>query len=200
MRPVNILAAIVLNAAMIGFVAPAGASASNNPVAVGPSWFCDSSKIGQVCQTDIQTGDSVTWTVQTGAGSHTVTQCTDATFSNCGNGFESGILSEGGTFTQSFANTGSFYYYCGFHPLQMRGVIVAAQAATPTPSPSSAPGSATPTASAGPTRSPTTAGLPSTGGAPSTGAGASSWEVLAVALTLLMVGAGGMAAARRRTG
>jgi hypothetical protein len=200
MRPDSVLAAIVLNAAIIGFVAPAGTSASNNPVAVGPLWFCDSSQTGQVCQTNIQTGDSVTWTVQTGAGSHTVTQCTDSTFSNCGSGFDSGILSEGGTFTQSFANAGSFYYYCGFHPSQMRGVIVAAQAATPTPSPSPAPGSATPTASAGPTRSPTTAGLPSTGGAPSSGAGASSWEVLAVALVLLTTGAWGMTAARRRTG
>jgi len=200
MRPVTILVASGLTATIIAFVAPAVTSAANNSVAVGPLWFCDSSKTGQVCQTNIQTGDSVTWTVQTGAGSHTVTQCTDSTFSNCGSGFDSSILSEGDSFTQSFANAGSFYYQCALHPSQMRGAIVAAQAATPTPSPSAAPGSATPGVSAGPTKSPTTAGLPSTGGVATSSAEASLPAMLAGGLVLLMAGAAVMAAARRRIG
>lgn len=192
MRPGIILATLAL--AAIGFAAHSigTVSAKDNPVAVGSFYFCSSAQANQVCETAVVTGDTVTWTVQ--SGTHTVTQCSDSTFASCGSGgFNSGTLNTGGTFVQSFSAAGTTYYRCEFHPTAMRGRIVAAQAATPSP---------TPAPSGAATASPTTApSLPNTGGTPGDDA-ITGWEyALLVFGGLMLMGAGaGVAFAWRRAG
>ena len=61
----------------------------------------------------IQKGMTVTWT-QIGSIPHTVT----------GNGFESGNLNKGQTFSWAFSETGTFSYRCSNHPGMSGEVIV----------------------------------------------------------------------------
>ncbi len=158
--------------------------AKDNPVAVGSLYFCDPSKSGQVCETPVTAGDTVTWSVQ--SGTHTVTQCTDSTFTSCGGGFASTALNTGQTFTQSFEQAGTSFYRCSFHPGEMRGSIVAAQAVTASPTPvPSAVGSMTPAAV-----------LPQTGSDPGNDSALVPW-ILAGAV-LLAVGAATLVISRRR--
>lgn len=181
MRPGIILATLALTVIAFASFSIGTASAKDNPVTVGAFWFCSSSQANQVCETAVVTGDTITWTVQ--AGTHTVTQCADSSFTNCGTGgFNSGTLNTGGTFVQTFSAAGTSYYRCEFHPTEMRGRIVAAQAVTPSPTP--APSGA---ATASPTAAPS---LPSTGGAPGDNA-MTGWEYALLALGgLMLIGAG----------
>lgn len=180
MRPGIILAALAL--AVIGFAAFSlgSASAKDNPVAVGDLYFCNEANQAHVCETDITVGDSVTWTVA--GGSHTVTQCTDATFASCSGGFNSGTLNQAGIYTRTFDSPGSYFYNCAFHPTFMMGKVVVAAAATATPT--TAPTSA---ATASPTAAPS---LPGTGGAPG-GSGVATWLYVLLALGgVLLAGSG----------
>ena len=191
MRFVVVLAVLAL--IVIGFTAFSigTASAKDNAVAVGSLFFCDASKSGQVCETNVAAGDTVTWTVA--SGSHTVTQCTDATFASCSGGFTSGTLNQGGTYTRTFDLPSSYFYYCAFHPDQMKGKITAVAAATPTAAPTTAP---TSVVTASPTVAPS---LPNTGGAPAE-SGVTVWMYSLLALGgVLLAGSGlSFALARKR--
>jgi plastocyanin len=62
----------------------------------------------------VKTGTSVTWT-NTGSATHTVT-ADDASF-------DSGDLSSGATFSQTFAKAGTYTYHCKIHAT-MKGTVV----------------------------------------------------------------------------
>jgi plastocyanin len=62
---------------------------------------------------DVAAGASVTWTNQGGSG-HTVTADDGS--------FDSGTVAPGSTFTQTFAQPGTFAYHCAIHP-SMKGTI-----------------------------------------------------------------------------
>jgi plastocyanin len=180
-------------------------------VEVGDFYFCNSSFMGGVCDTNIAVGDTVMWN-WTGIAPHTVTQC-DSTFITCPppGGFDSGsLIGAGATFSQTFNTAGAFPYQCNIHGAQMRGrVVVAAAQATPTATGGATQqaqtGTAAPTASAAPAATATRtaaaaspAAVPGTGG--SGGDSGLPWPlVLAIVGAVLVVTAGaGTAILRRR--
>ncbi len=168
------------------------AHATDETVNVGDLYFCAPVFEGQVCETQVVVGDTVTWAhVQ---GFHTVTEC-GQDFNPCpkAGGFDSGTFS-GGTFQQTFGQPGEFWYQCLFHPDQMRGrVLVSAAQSTPGPSPSvmSTP-SPQPGLAASPT--PTPAAIPISGGRPSRPA--SDWPLAITAGIVLLAAGAGIVAAR----
>lgn len=192
MRLLSVLASlgIAVVAVAVAVHTPGGASAKETTIEAENFYFCTEANQGQTCTTEITAGDTVTWSVEEGV--HRIAQCADAAFTNCSSGFDSGTLSSGGTFSQTFNTVGTVYYYCAFHPTEMKGALtVAAATAAPT---------ATPSPSAAASAAPTTAGvLPSTGGSPGQ-ASTGGWAYALLALAgLLFAGSGvSFAAARRR--
>jgi plastocyanin len=101
--------------------------------------------------TNIEEGEVVMWewmnlvqAAGNGPGTdnlHSVTECTDATFTDCGadvdpdNPIGDSGLRDAGTHTTTFENPGIFYYRCDAHPNDMRGQVVVAGVPTPTPTP-----------------------------------------------------------------
>jgi plastocyanin len=69
----------------------------------------------QPASVEIATGGTVTWT-NTGQAPHTVTADDGS--------FDSGTLSPGATFSQTFATAGTFTYHCNIHPQMTATVIV----------------------------------------------------------------------------
>jgi plastocyanin len=169
------------------------------------------------CDMNIEAGDSVEWWTKSPFHSlpHTVTECTDNTFSNCSDTADpanpiddSGIFQGGATQDTlqygaiTFTAPGTYYYRCDVHPDVMRGRVVVAAAQQATPSPSPVPtGTTGPTPTAGVTATPTAAqpaAAPATGGASSDGA---NWVWLVTALGGLVVvasAAAGLGMLRRR--
>jgi plastocyanin len=202
MRSILVLAAFTL--AALGFSAwslsPGGAAAEDQTVDTGNLYFCSPQFQDAVCETAINTGDTVTWNVS--AGFHTVTEC-DENFAVCppSGGFDSDQLAEGDTYSQTFAQPGSFEYYCAFHPTQMRGVIqVAAAQATPTAAPTTPGGTATLVPAGGtsqPAATSTAGQLPATGGGP-TADGGTPWLALMLGAVAIIGASGGFTCALRR--
>ena len=62
----------------------------------------------------ISKGTTVVWTERDSGISHTVT----------GDGFDSGPLSQGDTFSQTFNDAGTFNYHCSIHPTMTGTIIV----------------------------------------------------------------------------
>lgn len=162
LRRVLVVLSVVLVALLPALPASAQPAAAPVSINVGDKWFCDSSFEGEVCSTNISPGTTVTWT-NIGTKDHTVTQCTDATFSNC-SGFDSGSLASSETFEQTVAS-GTIYYRCDFHAEEMRGQLNVSAAPAPTPTPTPAP---TPTQPPPPPPPPPSGGGASTGGGTST--------------------------------
>jgi plastocyanin len=142
------------------------ATAAETQVAVGDFYFCSPSFGGGTCETTVSAGDTVIWAVA--GGFHTVTECDDG-FATCppSGGFDSGQLTTGAEFQQTFDDPGTYYYRCNNHPSLMMGSITVEAQETPTPTPA---GSATPTAAPTGTSTPA-ATTPTPAGVPSTGAG-----------------------------
>jgi plastocyanin len=69
----------------------------------------------QPASIEVATGGTVTWT-NTGQAPHTVTADDGS--------FDSGTLSPGATFSQTFATAGTFTYHCNIHPQMTATVIV----------------------------------------------------------------------------
>ena len=185
MRKAAISAAALFTALGLAWLAAQPAGAETERVVVGSNYFCAPSFEREVCTTTVTVGDTVTWDVS--QFTHTVTECIVPTFINCAGGFDSGLLTAGETFSQTFDVAGSHDYYCAVHPIEMRGVVVVIAAATDTPTPvpgppTDSPGVVSPTA--------TPAVLPETGGEP--GAYSFPLELLILALSgaLTVVGAG----------
>lgn len=183
---------LAITAGVLAFANSGSARAADQTVEVGDFYFCSSAQSGQVCQTNVTAGDTVTWSVA--AGSHTVTQCTDAAFTGCppAGGFNA-TVSTGQTFSQTFNTAGTFYYRCDFHPTDMRGSVVVAAAATASPAPTS------PGATAAVTARPSVAAAPSTGG-PLGDEGTATWAYLLLAFGGIAIGASAatFAIARRK--
>ena len=81
------------------------ALAADHFVTVGISTFSPKNLV-------IHTGDTVHWTVVDELGFHTVTSGNPCTSNGT---FNSGAMGDGGTFQFTFANLGSFNYFCTFH-------------------------------------------------------------------------------------
>jgi plastocyanin len=70
----------------------------------------------------ISVGTTVTWTNNDNTG-HTVTEG-NPSGNTPANGFDSGILAPGKTFTHTFDTPGTIQYYCTLHPTMLGEVIV----------------------------------------------------------------------------
>ena len=168
-------------------VSPRDGNAQATTIDTGSFYFCSASFESGICDTTVTAGSTVTW--QVSGGVHNVTEC-DATFATCppAGGFDSGQLSSGGTFAQTFNAPGTISYYCAFHPDQMRGrILVQAQAtATTVPTVTSSPSAQTPpVVTAGPTTVSGPAQIPASGG--QTG-DSLPWLALAIGVTLVAIG------------
>ncbi|MCH8814530.1 MAG: hypothetical protein IH957_05435 [Chloroflexi bacterium] len=111
------------------------AEAATLGVDIGDVWFCNISFQAGTCTNDglgtsIIQGDTVQWT-QTGVLPHTVSQCTDGTFTSCAAGFQSPILGggSGAQFSETFNTPGTFFYRCNIHTTTMFGQLVVDPAA-----------------------------------------------------------------------
>lgn len=76
---------------------------------------------------EVRAGQAVTWS-QRDTGDHTVTsgevlqEAAGVTPRPDGR-FDSGALADGGTFTHTFGDPGTYPYFCELHPATMRGVV-----------------------------------------------------------------------------
>ena len=70
----------------------------------------------------VPVGTTVTWINNDNTG-HTVTQG-NPSGNTPPNGFDSGILAPGRTFTHTFGTAGTIQYYCTLHPTMLGEVIV----------------------------------------------------------------------------
>jgi plastocyanin len=85
------------------------------------------------CTARIFPGDSVNWVAPAplAVNPHSVTECTDGTWTTCGAGSapgnpieDSGVrFQPGWPYVVQFNNTGTFYYRCEIHPTTMRGAV-----------------------------------------------------------------------------
>ena len=188
----------IIGLALIGFAAFSLNASADTSIDTGSDYFCSHDFEGGNCVTNVTAGETVTWSVSSGI--HTVTECADATNCPLSGGFDSGALEEGESYSQTFAQAGTYYYFCSFHPSEMHGTIVVAAAATASPTPE--PTATTPDQTAAPQTS--APAQPSqglyTGGPPADG-GMGTLTLLLGALGALMVaGAAGFGYAgwRRR--
>jgi plastocyanin len=180
----------ILGLGAFSLASAGSAHAATTEVEAGNYYFCDSAHQGQVCETDVNAGDTITWSVAT--GTHRVVQCADATYTGCPStgGFDGGNFSTGATFSQTFATAGTYFYECHIHQDEMRGKIVVTALATASPSPTAAASAtAVPTATA--------AAVPKTGGAPAV-SGTDLWQYALLAAGMTLLGGSGFAFAVAR--
>jgi plastocyanin len=183
--------AALVAAASFWLATPVGAKTVQ--VETGNFYFCSSANENTPCETTgVVVGDTVTW--NNVSGSHQVAQCTDATYSNCSGGFNTGSFSSGQTKSQVMNTAGDIYYHCDFHTNMKGKIIVSAQTASPTPT--QAGGTGSPTGAASGTATPVS--LPVSGGAPAGGTVAWQYVLLAVGAITLAGAAAGFAVARAR--
>ena len=123
------------------FYHPAGGFANPGPAtnhALAQS-FCQVANPASTCDAQISVGDTITWVSPSpfATNPHTVTECTDNTFTVCGAGVspqnpidDSGIRNppmpgpSGWPYGPITFNTaGTYYYRCEVHPATMRGRI-----------------------------------------------------------------------------
>jgi len=124
-------------AALLTFGAPPPTRAAQHAVQIADSAFSPSTLT-------IAVGDTVTWTNADGRP-HTVT--------SDGGAFDSGNLDEGGAFSFTFSEPGTYTYHCNYHGEMQATVIVQAASA-----PAAAPSQATGGTASGGTDAPATAG------------------------------------------
>jgi LPXTG-motif cell wall-anchored protein len=147
LRSVGILAVVALVAlfTLVPLIGAAPRAAETKNVAVKDFVFEPKS-------ITINVGDTITWTNE-GPAPHTVS-------ADEAEGFESGNLDKGATFSEIFDEVGTFAYYCKYHGSKggtgMAGSIVVAAAAAATAVPTVAPAAPT-VAPAAPTVAPVAA-------------------------------------------
>lgn len=96
--------------------------------------LCMQANPDPTCTATIDTGDSVMWVAPAplAVNPHTVTECTNATFTVCGAGTaspnpieDSGVrFQPGWPYVVAFNTPGIYYYRCDIHPGVMRGTVV----------------------------------------------------------------------------
>ena len=89
-------------------ISPRGVAAQGGAVSIVDFAF-------QPNSLEVTTGSTVTWT-NTGAAPHTVSADDGS--------FDSGTLSPGSTFSQTFNTAGTFAYHCNIHPNMTATIIV----------------------------------------------------------------------------
>ena len=104
-------------------------------VPVGDVWFCNASFVNGVCETTITAGDTVVWDFGAGSLPHTTTACGASCDNPTGSPlWDSGVINDDSTFSQTFNDPGEYLYRCDVHPAQMRGrIVVEAAGAVETP-------------------------------------------------------------------
>lgn len=112
--------AVALPAAMLAFAAaflavPLPAAAAQRDVQVADSAFSPGNLV-------VQVGDTVTWT-NADDRPHTVTASDGS--------FDSGNLDEGGSFSFTFTEPGTYTYRCEYHPDMQATIVVEAAPAAP---------------------------------------------------------------------
>ena len=119
---IAIAAIFLLTAA---FVAQQGtAQAATTTVGVGDIWYCSGIYEGGVCETTIDSGDTVVWDFSGANLPHTTTECGDSCDDPTGTPrWDSGLIA-GTTFQYTFNEPGTYLYYCQVHPFLQRGRIV----------------------------------------------------------------------------
>src|SRR5438445_945738 len=130
---VGIIVIAVASVVAINLLSPKAPAPPSGPnVTIWNGSFCsDSGSCGySPTVKNVAVGTTVTWT-NTGI-THTVTACDSAHYSSGGcpaqdaaglDGFDSGSMANGQTFSHTFTAAGTYYYYCTLH-LCMRGEIV----------------------------------------------------------------------------
>ncbi|MBI5285861.1 MAG: hypothetical protein HY874_12295 [Chloroflexi bacterium] len=112
------------------------AQAATVNVNVGDNWFGIPQAQGYSYPKTINAGDTISWQWTT-LTLHTVTQCTDNTYTDCTGGFDSGLQnSSSPPFTHTFDTPGIYYYACPIHVTQMMGKVTVNALPTETPTPS----------------------------------------------------------------
>ena len=140
-KPFGVLFGLLALVAILG-VAPAfGQTASDVSIAVGAGSSASADCVAtNNCYSpnplNVAPGTTVTWT-NTDKASHTITsgKVSDDT---AGSMFDAGLVKPGKTFQFTFANAGTFDYFCTVHPWMVGQVVVGA-AASPTPATTPAP-------------------------------------------------------------
>ena len=176
-----IVAAGLLAIAVALLVQPSPAAADTATVAVGDIWYCDASYQNGVCETAIDSGDTVVWDFSGALLPHTTTACGASCASPTGSPlWDSGIVQGGGaSFSFTFTEPGAYLYYCLLHGSAQQGrIVVRAPVPTATEAVDGTPGAApaTPAATSQPA-------LPASGQGPA-GPAAGGWTLVAL-LTVL---------------
>jgi plastocyanin len=136
----------VLIIALIALLALAGAAFAGwsnfaqaqeqTTIAVGDIWFCDDSYQEAECVTNITAGDTVVWDFSGAEIVHTVTHCGESCDAPTGAPlWDSGLISDGSTFSFTFDEAGSYAYHCEVHPQLQLGRIVVGKLNEPTQTP-----------------------------------------------------------------
>lgn len=95
--------------------------------------LCMQANPDPTCTAAIEVGDSIQWVAPAplAANPHSVTECTDNTFTVCGAGVaapnpieDSGVrFQPGWPYLVAFNTAGTYYYRCEIHPVTMRGRV-----------------------------------------------------------------------------
>lgn len=112
----------------LAFLAPLSSASASHPddvkiVGGDFGWFCSFAFFNGVCETEVQTGATVTWNISAGIR-HSVTECgADCDLPTATPLWDSGLMFSPFTFEFQFDTPGVYKYYCRDHPLTMRGQI-----------------------------------------------------------------------------
>jgi len=117
-----VLAAIALTFLIVAFPPVAGQSKTTLVSIVKGASIPTMKEPYNPSPINIAKGTIVTWTNHDNTA-HTVTEGNPSGYSPP-NGFDSGILAQGGVFTHTFAAAGTVQYYCTLHPTMLGEVIV----------------------------------------------------------------------------
>ena len=145
----------------------------------------------QPSSVEIATGGTVTWT-NMGQAPHTVTADDGS--------FDSGTLSPGATFSQTFATAGTFTYHCNIHPQMTATVIVGGPGGSGSGAQAqAAPTQSTPRAAEGGKQAKETKAnkVPNTGVGTMVGAGGQTGLAVLASMMAAVLGAAAMVAYRR---
>jgi plastocyanin len=95
--------------------------------------LCEGATFNNACIATIHEGDAISWVAPAplAVNPHSVTECTDNTFTVCGAGTsspnpieDSGVrFQPGWPYNVTFNDAGTFYYRCEVHPTIMRGQV-----------------------------------------------------------------------------
>lgn len=113
--------------------ASAGGAPSTTTVAVGDTWFCNSTFQNGVCETTIAAGDTVNWNFSGASLPHTTRECGASCDSPTMTPLWDSTFSHGPMFQLTFDQAGTYLYRCEVHPIAMRGRVIVINVSEETP-------------------------------------------------------------------